>query len=704
MNCKKNKIVSAVLIIFIVLLAFFDDNTVLARVDDDTSYYEQNNSKVLKSNESVMVSYAAHIQKIGWTEFKNNGEQVGTEGQGLRLEALKIKVANIRNYTGDVIYRSHVQTYGWEKNWKKNGEVSGTEGEAKRLEAVQINLTGELGEKYDVYYRVHVETFGWLNWAKDGEMAGSSGYSKEIEAIEIVLVDKNGNPPGDIGYSYLDSETGVSYLTHIQTYGWQGEKTNGAQSGTVGLSKRMESIQINLKACPYEGDIEYQSHIQTYGWEKEWKKNGQKSGLEGKSKRLEAIRIRLTGELAEKCDIYYRVHSQHFGWLGWVKNGEEAGTSGFSYRIESIQILLLPKNARTFAETTGFVEKGNNVDIPNWSVSEINMSSEDGYLVNTKVDLLTNPVGTVDSLVECHYAWENNTTGESGIIGNVKLGESISWYPQNSGTYLITMTAKDESEREISKQMNVEILHGSINKSDAFFSAHRGLSSQAPDNSIPAFELAGMKGFDSIEADVIETKDGVYVISHDNNLSDLCGINENISDLTYEELKNYEKYHIRNGNNVNKYSDYELRIPTLEEFLDICCLYQCIPQLDTKELSSFESISNLYQILCERGIQDDVIVTSFNNLYLQSLRDINPNITLTYGVSSTQSLDFDWLCNYNIGVSVNYTRLLANDDNFLDKGINVNAYTVNDKKNAGVLIENNITSITTNCVLWDETN
>ena len=69
------------------------------------------------------------------------------------------------------------------------------------------------------------------------------------------------------------------------------------------------------------------------------------SGTEGMSKRLEAIQIKLDGELAQKYDIYYRVHAQTYGWLGWAKNGESAGTEGLSKRLEGIEIQIVPKGS-----------------------------------------------------------------------------------------------------------------------------------------------------------------------------------------------------------------------------------------------------------------------------------------------------------------------------------------------------------------------
>ena len=74
----------------------------------------------------------------------------GTSGMAKRLEGINIKLSNLP-YSGSVVYRTHVQSYGWQA-WKKDGAMSGTSGEAKRLEGIQIYLTGELAKHYDIYY------------------------------------------------------------------------------------------------------------------------------------------------------------------------------------------------------------------------------------------------------------------------------------------------------------------------------------------------------------------------------------------------------------------------------------------------------------------------------------------------------------------------------------------------------------------------
>ena len=281
------------------------------------------------------ISYRTHVQTYGWQDWVSNGGMSGTSGQAKRLEGIEIK----SDYREGIRYRTHVQTYGWQ-DWVSNGEMSGTSGQAKRLEAIQIELTGDMAEKYDIYYRVHAQTFGWMGWAKNGGYAGSAGYAKRLEGIEIRLVEKGADVPGSMEGAYRHPF--VEYRTHVQTYGWQDWRRDGAMSGTSGQAKRLEGIQIKLMNQEFGGDIRYRTHVQTYGWQ-DWVSNGEMSGTSGQAKRLEAIQIELTGDMAAQFDIYYRVHAQTLGWMRWVKNGTQAGTVGKGKRLESIEIQIVPK-------------------------------------------------------------------------------------------------------------------------------------------------------------------------------------------------------------------------------------------------------------------------------------------------------------------------------------------------------------------------
>lgn len=295
-----------------------------------------------------IIAYKTHVQSEGWTDYVENGDMSGTSGRGLRLEGIRMRVADPL-YSGNISYRTHIQSIGWQ-DWKNNDTLSGTEGKALRLEAIQIKLDGELAQAYDIYYRVHAQSFGWLDWAKNGESAGTEGLALRLEGIEVVLVKKGGPAPGETNRNFILSDPTVNYTTHVQKQGWQNTVSDGGMSGTSGKGLRLEGILMNVFTQSLTGDIQYRTHVQREGWQ-DWKKNWQLSGTQGKGLRLEAIEIKLSGEMAKFYDIYYRVHAQSYGWLGWAKNGESAGTAGLAKRLEGIEVKLVRKGAKAPGST-----------------------------------------------------------------------------------------------------------------------------------------------------------------------------------------------------------------------------------------------------------------------------------------------------------------------------------------------------------------
>ena len=136
----------------------------------------------------VGISYRAHVRNLGWQPYAENGDQTGTTGKALCIEALQIKKMNLE-YEGNIEYCAHVSNIGWQ-DWVKDGKTAGTTGKALAVEAVKIKLTGDLAEHYDVYYRTHVRNIGWQSWVKNGNQAGTTGQAKSVEAIQIKLVKK----------------------------------------------------------------------------------------------------------------------------------------------------------------------------------------------------------------------------------------------------------------------------------------------------------------------------------------------------------------------------------------------------------------------------------------------------------------------------------------------------------------------------------
>lgn len=294
----------------------------------------------------MSVEYQSYVADNGWQGIKENGGTAGTTGLSKSLEAVKVTVSN-QQYDGGVTYDAYMQGYGW-TGAKSNMEAAGKAGSGKRLEAVKIELTGELAKYYDIYYRAYVQSYGWLDWASNGQEAGTFDYAKRMEALEIKLVEKGGAAPGKTDNTY--KKAGIKYNTHVQTFGWKGEKFDGETGGTEGLAKRMEAVTISLADSKYAKNLRYKTHVQTYGWQN-WVSGGQQAGTTGLAKRLEAIQVELTGEAAQKYDVYYRVHAQTYGWLDWAKNGAPAGTEGLAKRLEAVQIKLVEKGASAPGDT-----------------------------------------------------------------------------------------------------------------------------------------------------------------------------------------------------------------------------------------------------------------------------------------------------------------------------------------------------------------
>lgn len=136
---------------------------------------------------TVVLSFQAYVQDIGWQKAVGNGKVAGTVGQGKRLEAISI---NLMDGTRNMIqYNAHVQNIGWQ-GWRDSGTVAGTTGKNLRMEAIRIRLVGEYAKVLDIYYRAHVQNGGWLGWAANGEPAGTAGASLRMEALQIQVVPK----------------------------------------------------------------------------------------------------------------------------------------------------------------------------------------------------------------------------------------------------------------------------------------------------------------------------------------------------------------------------------------------------------------------------------------------------------------------------------------------------------------------------------
>jgi glycerophosphoryl diester phosphodiesterase len=104
--------------------------------------------------------------------------------------------------------------------------------------------------------------------------------------------------------------------------------------------------------------------------------------------------------------------------------------------------------------------------------------------------------------------------------------------------------------------------------------AHRGASAFAPENTLPAFELAQMFEAKMFECDVQLSSDNVPVIIHDDTVNRTTEGQGKIHELSAQELTNLP---IKNNFKLDQYHfEYPFAIPTLQDTLT-WCLKQKMP-------------------------------------------------------------------------------------------------------------------------------
>lgn len=224
--------------------------------------------------------------------------------------------------------------------------------------------------------------------------------------------------------------------------------------------------------------------------------------------------------------------------------------------------------------------------------------------------------------------------------------------------------------------------------------AHRGFSGVAPENTLVAFEKAGEYGFYATECDVHLTKDGVWVIYHDDNIFRLTNGYKNISDATYSEL---QEFVIDNGVNVESYPNQ--KIPTLEEYLVICKDMGIIPQIEIKS-GSVEKIQEIVDLLDEYELKENAIIISFNEEMIAKVRKLDEKIELWYLVEEITDEEIEMCAKNNYALAFNHKK---NDDEIIKKAseaeIKLCSWTVDDLSELERLYNLGVKYITTNSII-----
>ena len=129
--------------------------------------------------------------------------------------------------------------------------------------------------------------------------------------------------------------------------------------------------------------------------------------------------------------------------------------------------------------------------------------------------------------------------------------------------------------------------------------AHRGLSGLEPENSIPAFVAAGNRSYFGIETDIHVTKDGKFIVIHDETTTRVAGDTINVEECTYDFARKVVLDNIckMERDTEVKIGDLkgrdDLLLPRLEDYINICKKYEKIAVLEVKNRMQPEILEQL---------------------------------------------------------------------------------------------------------------
>ena len=227
--------------------------------------------------------------------------------------------------------------------------------------------------------------------------------------------------------------------------------------------------------------------------------------------------------------------------------------------------------------------------------------------------------------------------------------------------------------------------------------AHRGASFDAPENTLPAFELAWEQGADAIEGDFLLTKDNQIVCIHDKTTKRLAEQNLVVAESTLEQLKTLDVGSWKN----KKYTGTQ--IPTISEvfatvpkgkifFVEVKCGPEIIPHL-IKEIKKSDLKMDQVRLIC---FNKEVIkvfketMPDYKAFWLTGFKKKNGSWkpTLEDVIGTLQACRADGLDSHH-SIPPEFSKAV------LAAGFEWHAWTINDVITAKGLAKRNIYSITT---------
>lgn len=221
--------------------------------------------------------------------------------------------------------------------------------------------------------------------------------------------------------------------------------------------------------------------------------------------------------------------------------------------------------------------------------------------------------------------------------------------------------------------------------------AHRGVSGLERENTCAAFIAAGNRSYFGIETDVHVTKDGKFIVFHDDTTDRLLGIHHVIEETDYETLRSLRLTDLdgtRRG---------DLVLPSLEEYIRVCKKYgkECV--LELKNHFEMKHIREIISIIRSEDWLDHTTFISFDLANCICVRQCLPDQRIQYLVKEVTEEIISQLVQYGFALDADYRTITREQVAACRKaGIAVNVWTVNTVETAEKMLEFGVDYITTN--------
>jgi glycerophosphoryl diester phosphodiesterase len=143
--------------------------------------------------------------------------------------------------------------------------------------------------------------------------------------------------------------------------------------------------------------------------------------------------------------------------------------------------------------------------------------------------------------------------------------------------------------------------------------AHRGYSTEAPENTLPAYRLAKKNGFNYAECDVSFTSDGVAVLLHDSTIDRTSNGGGSISEMDFDTVRAMDFGSWK----AEAYAG--TTIPTFEEFIALCRAIGLRPYVELKAGTQAQ-IESLVDTVTRYGMREETTWISFTASYLSHVK------------------------------------------------------------------------------------